>query len=105
MSLAVGFSAEATAELDEAMTWYEDQQPGLSDTFLRAVDAAIAVIADWPGSGAHVSGLPTASAVRLVPLRRFPYHLAYEAIDESVRILAVAHDRRQPRYWAPRAST
>lgn len=89
MSLAVRLSAEATVELDEAMTWYDDQRPGLGDILIGAVDAAISIIADWPGSGTRVDGLRADSAVRLVPVRRFPYYLAYEVIDDAVQVLAV----------------
>jgi hypothetical protein len=41
--------------------------------------------------------------VRRVPVPRFPYHLAYMILKDDIRILAVAHDRRRPCYWAPRA--
>lgn len=35
-------------------------------------------------------------------LRRFPYSLVYQLIDEQPRLLAVAHDRRRTAYWALR---
>ena len=38
------------------------------------------------------------------PISRFPYHVAYIVADDPARILAIAHDRRRPNYWASRAT-
>jgi toxin ParE1/3/4 len=35
--------------------------------------------------------------------RRFPYSVIYEVRDDELRVLAVAHHRQRPRYWADRA--
>jgi plasmid stabilization system protein ParE len=35
-------------------------------------------------------------------LRRFPYGIIYQATDEELRIVAVAHHSRRPGYWAKR---
>lgn len=96
MTLTVRFSAEATAELDDAVTWYDGQRAGLGDAFADAVEAAVALIADWPFSGARVDGVPAVFEVRRAPVARFPYHLAYVVAGDHLRILAVAHDRRRP---------
>jgi hypothetical protein len=53
VSLPVRFSAEAAFEIDAAAAWYDQQQPGLGSTFVDAVAAAIAMLADWPQSGAR----------------------------------------------------
>lgn len=103
MSLPVRFSAEAASELVAAAAWYDERQPGLGDALVDAVDAALAYLADWPLLGALVPGLPDSSEVRQVPVARFPYHLPYLALDDHVRVLAVAHDHRRPAYWAPRS--
>jgi plasmid stabilization system protein ParE len=34
--------------------------------------------------------------------RRFPYSIIYQVTAEELRILAVAHHRRHPGYWAGR---
>lgn len=104
MSLPVRFSAEAASELDAAAAWYDEQQQGLGEAFVDALDAVLAHLADWPGAGALVSGLAGGLDVRRVPVRRFPYHLAYVVLEDHLRVLAVAHDRRRPGYWKPRAA-
>jgi plasmid stabilization system protein ParE len=104
VSLAVRFSAEAAAELDDAAAWYDEQRPGLGTAFIDAVATAAASLANWPRSGAPVAGLAADLEVRRAPVGRFPYHLAYLVTDDHIRVLAVAHDRRRPGYWRSRAS-
>lgn len=39
-----------------------------------------------------------------MPIERFPYYLAYISSEEGLLVLAVAHERRKPRYWTNRGS-
>ena len=55
-----------------------------------------------PSSGTRVEGLSEALDVRRAPLSRYPYHLAYLVAGDEIHVLAVAHDRRRPTYWAGR---
>jgi plasmid stabilization system protein ParE len=71
VTVLVRFSAEAASELDDATAWYDKQAPGLGDSFIDAVEAAIAIIADWPQSGAPVVGIPDGRDVRRAPVARF----------------------------------
>lgn len=104
MSRSVRFSVEAASELEAAADWYDEQRPGLGAAFLDAVDAVLETVDDWPGSGAPVPGLAVGLEVRRVPVARFPYHLPYVVLEDQVRVLAVAHDRRRPNYWTSRAA-
>ena len=50
---------------------------------------------------------PTLGAVfrgtrRRVLLRRFPYSAIYQLTSEELQVIAVAHNRRLPGYWAGR---
>jgi toxin ParE1/3/4 len=40
--------------------------------------------------------------IRKVSLRGFPYSVVYREVDSVVQVLAVAHHRREPGYWARR---
>jgi len=102
VSARVRFEAEADAEYRSAGRWYEEQRPGLGTEFLDAVDAAIDFAIGFPRAGTPVPGVPVGLAVRTVPVRRFPYRVVYLLTESSVRILAVAHDRRRPGYWTDR---
>lgn len=93
---------EASAELDEAALWYENQRAGLGGEFLEAIDLALSYVARWPQAGARVPDVPPDLPVRRVPVRRFPYHVVYLEMPDAIRILAFAHDRRRPGYWHSR---
>ena len=104
MTLAIQLSAEASAELDDAAIWYDEQRAGLGDEFLDVVNETLDTLASWPHSGAPVGDVPADLEVRRAPVARFPYHVGYIVLDDEVRVLAVAHDRRRPSYWAPRVA-
>jgi plasmid stabilization system protein ParE len=93
---------EASAELEDAALWYESQRSGLGLEFVQAVDAALETIAQWPQIGRRVTGVPNDSPARRVPVNRFPYHVAYLEWEGVIRILAFAHDSREPGYWISR---
>lgn len=35
-------------------------------------------------------------------MRTFPYHIVFLNLEREILVLAVAHDRRRPGYWASR---
>jgi len=70
----VRISEEAAAEMSEAARWYEAHRAGLGTEFLGAVDAEVGRIAETPGMGSPVPGIPD-EAIRRRPVRRFPYHV------------------------------
>lgn len=84
----------------EAARWYESHRVGLGAAFLDAVDNAVARIAEMPSMG---SPLGTADeTIRRRAVLRFPYHVIYVELPDRLQIVAVAHDRRRPGYWAGR---
>ena len=89
---------EASAELEDAALRYEHQRQGLGLELVQAVDLALEQIAGWPQIGRRVPGLPDDLPVRRVPVKRFPYHVVYLAWEGTFRILAFAHDSREPGY-------
>jgi plasmid stabilization system protein ParE len=93
---------EASAELEDAALWYEGQRQGLGLELVEAVDLALEQIAGWPQIGRRVSGLPNDLPVRKVPVNHFPYHVVYLPWKGAFRILAFAHDSREPGYWLSR---
>ncbi len=93
---------EASAELEDAALWYESQRAGLGLELVQAVDVALGRILQWPRLGQHVPSLPGDVPVRRVPVHRFPYHIAYLEWEGVIRILAFAHDSREPGYWLSR---
>jgi toxin ParE2 len=87
----------AQQELDEAISYYNGQLPGLGDAFLLEVVATIERIRRFP-DGWH----PLGENIRRCRLRRFPYGLIYQPDTNEVIIVAVAHSHRRPSYWRDR---
>lgn len=102
MNPRVRFEDEAEAEYRAAGQWYEDRRVGLGLEFIDAVDATIDLIVRMPHAGAPVGRLPPALLVRRAPVTRFPYHVVYLEVETTIRVLAVAHERRRPGYWKSR---
>jgi mRNA-degrading endonuclease RelE of RelBE toxin-antitoxin system len=93
----IGVLEVAQQELDEAISYYNGQVPGLGDAFLLEAVAAIERIRFFP-KGWH----PLSEHVRCCRLRRFPYGLIYQADENGILIVAVAHSHRRPDYWRDR---
>ncbi len=100
MSLPVAFRPEARAELIDAWTWYEEQRPGLGDELEACVEATIGAAARSPAGYQRVY-----AEVRRALVKRFPYGVYFIVEGEVLLVLAVAHTRRRPHYWADRIRT
>ena len=84
------------AELDEAAGWYRNGGgPVAAQRWLAAVDRTAALLKESPNLGSHV-----AAKARTMVIRRFPYSLVYRASPDGVPVMAVAHHRLEPEYWA-----
>lgn len=88
---------EAEAEIREAFLWYFERSLIAADAFrteaLHAIDRLGADALMWPEDQ---------DAIRRHILRRFPYTIFFEIQGNIVTVLAVAHQRRMPRYWRER---
>ena len=89
-------SHPASAELAEAVRWYEQKRTGLGGEFFDGVTQAIELVRTRPEIGA------VAGRTRSWLLTRFPYRLIYRVRDEHVDIVAIAHTSRKPGYWKDR---
>jgi plasmid stabilization system protein ParE len=89
---------EAETDLKEAFRWYQAQRQGLGQEFLDEASRALSRIAEQPLRHALVHG-----EARRALLRRFPYVVLYVARDESVFVLAVLHQHRDPNLARTRA--
>ena len=88
MTVEVRFVDEAVQELEDAAHWYEDRSEGLGLVFVAALDRAVESIVRWPQAAALVEGVSEELLVRRVPIRRFPYFVAY-LVGETVVVLAL----------------
>jgi toxin ParE1/3/4 len=93
---------EAKQELAAAAAWYEKRREGLGLELLAEVDAAFTAIARSPSRFPFYPRVARELGVRRAGARRFPYSIAFIELPAVVRVLAVAHERRRPGYWAGR---
>jgi|SRR6185436_5365911 len=95
--MKIRFLTLAQREVDDAVIWYEQQAEGLSRDFLDQLDRAVRLVKSHPNIATQIE-----ADIRRFLLARFPYSLIYGIDDDSIVVIAVAHQHRQPRYWADR---
>jgi plasmid stabilization system protein ParE len=96
------FFAEALAEYEDAVVYYEKREEGLGARLVQEFDEAVAVALEYPEAFATVQEVPVAFGLRWVMLRSFPIKLVYTVRDETLLLVAVFHARRRPGYWLER---
>ncbi|MEA2339239.1 MAG: hypothetical protein QOE82_3246 [Thermoanaerobaculia bacterium] len=97
MSDRLRFFDEAAEEIEEAAAWYGKRSAVARDAFLLEIDHAVDAILDAPGMWPSDDG-----ETRRYICRTFPYTVVYFVEDDLVFVVAVAHQKREPRYWQDR---
>ena len=94
----VSLSDEALQDLIVAVDWLIDAQAWLAVDHLQIeVHEASQRLSRAPGLGT-----PGPEQTRVLPIHRFPYSLVYRMSNAGVRVIAVAHQSREPGYWRGR---
>ncbi len=102
MPKPVRLDPEAVEEIDAGVGWYEAQRPGLGRQFFEEVRNAVRTLAA-PGPECRPAfGVAKDLGVRRKLVRRFPYVALFIELPTAVRVIAVAHAKRHPRYWTDR---
>jgi len=91
------FLPEAEEEFREAARYYESEAPGVGLLFVAEVRKGVTFITENPYAAAAVG-----TGLRRKVLNHFPYSLVYAVEAGFVVILAVAHQKRRPKYWRGR---
>jgi plasmid stabilization system protein ParE len=88
----------ARTELHEAAESYALRAgQRVASDFVSAYDEVRLRIVEYPQIGT-----PSVAATRKLRFRGFPYSLIYRLARDHIVILAIAHQRRRPRYWRNR---
>lgn len=91
------FLEPAQIELEEEVNYYNEQRAGLGYEFAMEVANTINRILRYPEARAKLS-----QKTRRCRTKRFPYGVIYQVRDDRILIVAVAHLKRKPFYWANR---
>jgi len=91
-------SPEADRELTEGAVFYaREDGKELGRAFIAEFERSLEFLCLHPHIGASWR-----TNRRRFPLRRFPYSIIYYIRDDELRVVAVAHHRQRPVYWADR---
>jgi len=91
------FLPPAEAELLEGIGYYAAIRPELGVRFEQAVAQAVRDAVAHPERGA-----PRTRSTRRWLVKHFPFSVVYRADEAGVLIVAIAHERKKPGYWAAR---
>jgi plasmid stabilization system protein ParE len=89
--------SRAADELRRIIEHYDEEQPGLGRDFVRQFDQVVELCRQHPNIGPIF-----AAPHRRLVLRRFPYNIIYRVDGDAIRIVAIAHQHREPSYWKDR---
>jgi plasmid stabilization system protein ParE len=95
--MRVRLHPEARAELRAARGWYYERSPLSAIAFAHAIDNSVSRIREAPNSFSLAD-----HGTRKFVLRRFPFNVFYRISEAEIVIVAVAHQKRRPGYWASR---
>ncbi len=95
--MRVVFNPQARDEILEAAAYYRERSVDAANRFSSNLSTLIQLLQQFPRIGS-----PVAPQVRRVLLKKFPYQLIYRIEGDEIRVYAVAHLKRKPRYWKDR---
>lgn len=94
------FHPLAAIEFEEAVAYYESLHPGKGLELAVQVESALEQIRTFPESAPISRGM--VRSVVIQPAGRWSYSLHYRVKATQIRVLALAHHKRQPFYWLGR---
>jgi hypothetical protein len=95
--MRIVYHHDAELELIEAAEFYEKRVATLGAQFLDAADKAVIHISDAPDRWRIVE-----MDVRRYIMPRFPFTIYYRIMPDHIRVLAFAHQSRDPWNWRRR---
>ena len=97
MSQGMLFLRAAEFDLEDACRWYERRSEGLGSNFLRSAQDALDTIQHYPRIHPAVH-----DEVRRAQVASFPYSIFYVFEEQSILIIGVFHNSRDPNQWLSR---
>ncbi len=97
MTVPCDYRLAARDDIDAAYQWYEAQTPGRGAAFLVELHARVDDVCAAPELYGRVRG-----ETRATPLPNSRYVIYYRFENGRVLVLAVQHERANPRRWLGR---
>lgn len=93
----LSYHSAARQEIKAAHAWYRGQSLQAADGFYEELLPALDRIHDRPGLyPQHLYG------TQRVVLLKYPFSIIHRELPHEIQIVAVAHAKRSPGYWAKR---
>ncbi len=88
---------QAELDVSDAAAWHEGRRTGLGDEFLDELDSVLQRVIKTPFQFPKIK-----NTIRRALLRRFPYSVYFGVTGETVELIALLHQHRDPRTWEKR---
>jgi toxin ParE1/3/4 len=92
------FHPDVALEVKSSYLWYEAQVAGLGHDYLSELESAYQAIETLPKTWPKFK-----KQFRRFLLSKFPYSVIYRLANNTVYVVAVMHNHRNPDYWEDRA--
>ena len=103
VALNLLLSLQAREDIRKGAHWYDERDPAVRARFLNSVGGAFDTILEAPERWPLVEGLPPNRHMRYYVMPVFPYTVVYQRrTEDTVEIVAVAHQKRRRSYWEVR---
>jgi len=93
----IRFHELARRELLEARDYYDDLVYRLGEKFIIEIERCLNIIKTNPLAYPVVK-----QNVRKAVVIKFPFSILYRLESDNIYVLAVMHQKRQPKYWVER---
>ena len=87
----------AKLEFHDSIKYYETQQKGLGKKFDDSIKNSIDTILEFPKAFYKID-----KTTRKYVVDKFPYNIYYLIEDDTIVILSIASQRKEPLYWIDR---
>src|SRR5205085_10125463 len=96
--LEVEILPPAEDDFEQSYVWYRARSPDSAARFRTAIRQAIDKMREDPKLGIKID-----ETYRFYRLKKsFPFYLVYRTEPTKIVVVAIAHNRREPRYWRGR---
>jgi toxin ParE1/3/4 len=92
----------AYLEFDEAVAWYEKQEPGLGFEFIEEIDRVLARIETHEKFVTKPLAIIDRGVVRREFVKRFPYVVIFVETETMRRVIMIRRGNVDPRRWKSR---
>ena len=85
-------------DFDESYAWYAKRSEDAAERFAFAIDSALEKLCNDPNVGIRIDDDHWFYRLK----KSFPFYLVYRIEPTKIVVVAIAHNRREPRYWQAR---